>query len=79
MTRKKHPIIVAFAEAYWAMEKAVENADEEEFDQLRVALSQLTTTNCWYAEYDVAPLIRSTVEDDRQRRIYVAAQEAADA
>lgn len=60
--RKRNAISWAFAEAINELYLAVRRASDEERQALRAHIDSLTMTNCWWAEYEAAPVIRNALD-----------------
>ena len=68
----EHPLITAWAEKHAALEdemrRAIEEMPDAELQALRHAASSLTMTNCWYAEYDVRPMVEELIDSESTSR-----------
>lgn len=67
-----HPFSQAYSDAIIAIDRHVEAADDAELDALEASAGQPTTTNCWWAVAQVAPLVREAVAAERYRRARAA-------
>ena len=61
----RHPLIEKWAEAWFQLDnsvrKAVEGMSPEELQELKLAVASLTSTNCWFAEYDIRPVVEGHI------------------
>jgi len=71
--RKRNAISWAFAEAINELYLAVRRASDEERQALRAHIDSLTMTNCWWAEYEAAPVIRNALDGKHWWAEYEAA------
>ena len=62
MSGRRNAISWAFAEAINELYLAVRRASDEECQALRAHIDSLTMTNCWWAEYEAAPVIRNALD-----------------
>jgi hypothetical protein len=68
-----HPRIEEWATKHNALENEMRTAigkmTDSELQALRHATSSLTSTNCWYAEYDVKETLEGLLYAEEQTRI----------
>lgn len=55
--------------AIYDLYRAIERASEKERQALRAHIDSLTKTNCWWAEYEAAPIVRNAL-DRFEARLY---------
>jgi hypothetical protein len=67
-------LLEPFGQYYWEMEKAIEEMTDAGLVALVGASAGLTESNCWYAIYEVAPMIRRMAQDEQKRREYLASR-----
>lgn len=64
--RVKHTLIEVWAAKHHALEhemrEVIGKMTDDEIQALRNAASSLTATNCWFAEYDVRPMIEELLD-----------------
>lgn len=67
----RHPLIEVWAKKHFELEleirQAIEKMTAEEVQAVRHAVSSLTTTNCWFAEYDVKPMVEEILAEKEWR------------
>ena len=77
--RIEHPLIELWAQKHFDLEcemrSKIGEMSIEQVQDLRRATESLTTTNCWFAAYDVRPMIEEILTD-RERRDRDAAEKA---
>jgi len=70
MTRQDDATLKPFATAYARMRRRIERmTDDQLYDVIRAA-ERTSTTNVWWASYNVAPSVRQWAEAELQRRAY---------
>ena len=60
--RKRNAISRAIAEAVSDLHRSIERASDKERQALRAHIDSLTMTNCWWAEYEAAPIVRNALD-----------------
>ena len=73
---RRNPILGPMVTAREEMQERMVNATDAELDQAEAATVGLTTTNCSWAEYDMADLLRLAVKSERGRRAYQLTRKA---
>ena len=71
--RKRNAISRAIAEAVSAPHRSIERASDKERQALRAHIDSLTMTNCWWAEYEAAPIVRNALDRFEARKNYSGA------
>jgi len=73
VSRKRNAISRAIAEAVSDLHRSIERASDKERQALRAHIDSLTKTNCWWAEYEAAPVIRKALDRFEARKNYSGA------
>lgn len=56
------------AQLYCSSVTSLERMTTRKLQSLRMACKRLTRTNCWWAEYHLAPLLLQAIKDEFYRR-----------
>lgn len=67
-TRPKIGFIHTFAECYVPLEREVTSLPTRSLKALLRKLPNYTSTNCWWAEYNVAPIAAAIAQKELERR-----------
>ena len=73
MSRKRNAISRAIAEAVSDLHRSIERVSDKERQALRAHIDSLTMTNCWWAEYEAAPIVRNALDRFEARKNYSGA------
>ena len=70
--RIPNELIDAWAQQQWTLEsgirREIEAMDDDKAEELSKAVESLTTSNCWFAAYDIAPIIKSALSERKRSR-----------
>lgn len=68
----EHPLVEAWAKKHYALElemmDAIGKMTDSELQALRHAITSLTMTNCWFAEYDVKETLEGLIGSEERTR-----------
>lgn len=73
MSRKRNAISRAIAEAVSDLHRSIERVSDKERQALRTHIDSLTKTNCWWAEYEAAPIVRNALDRFEAQKNYSGA------
>lgn len=78
----RHPLIEGWAKKHaeleYEMRQAIGKMSDLELKGLVHAASSLTSTNCWFAEHDVAPMVQTIVASEQYSRSLKSKKKATD-
>ena len=73
-------LLDAWAQQHWSLEagirREIEGLDDKKAQNLSVAVNSLTMTNCWFATYEIAPIVKSALFERAKARAESATSES---